>query len=618
MGLKRDLKLIDVFSIASGAMISSGLFILPGIAFVKAGPGMIISYFLAGILALTGALSQSELVSAMPKAGGEYFYTVRSMGPAIGTINGMISWFSITLKSSFSLIGMAAFVNILFHFNIEIIAVVLTILFLILNIIGVKEAGRFQVVLVIGLIGLLVFFVLNGINQVNADNLIPFAAKGWGAVFSTAGFVFVSYGGLLKIGSVAEETQNPGRNIPLGMFLALLVVGVLYTMVVFVTTGVLGVNLVPDGIPTLMPISDAAEVFLGKPGKIALSIAAVLAFVSTANAGIMAASRYPMALSRDNLLPLFFGKISKKFGTPFLSILLTGVIMALSFFLQLEFLVKAASTVILFNFILSCLSVMILRFSKIQNYRPSFKSPLFPWIQIVGIGGFVFLIIEMGKEALLMSLLMALAGLLVYLFYGRNRSKKEYALLHLIERITNKAFVSRKLETELKEIIRERDNIIQDRFDEIIENSLVLDIENPMTEEELFQFLAEKMSSRFHISPEEFYRLLIEREKQSSTALTPYLAIPHIVISGIKLFDIMMVRLKKGVGFSAECPDIRAVFVLAGSQDERNFHLRAISAIAQIVQNKEFEKRWEKAKNIEELRDIVLLGKRHRHSGLEK
>ena len=139
-----------------------------------------------------------------------------------------------------------------------------------------------------------------------------------------------------------------------------------------------------------------------------------------------------------------------------------------------------------------------------------------------------------------------------------------------------------------------------------------------MTEEELFQFLAEKMSSRFHISPEEFYRLLIEREKQSSTALTPYLAIPHIVISGIKLFDIMMVRLKKGVGFSAECPDIRAVFVLAGSQDERNFHLRAISAIAQIVQNKEFEKRWEKAKNIEELRDIVLLGKRHRHSGLEK
>ncbi|MFA7122950.1 MAG: amino acid permease, partial [Candidatus Delongbacteria bacterium] len=110
--LKKNLGLLEVFSISSGAMISSGLFVLPGIAYLTAGPCMIVSYFIAGVLALFGILSQAELVSAMPKAGGDYFYITRSMGPAVGTINGLIVWFSISLKSAFALIGMATLVNL--------------------------------------------------------------------------------------------------------------------------------------------------------------------------------------------------------------------------------------------------------------------------------------------------------------------------------------------------------------------------------------------------------------------------------------------------------------------------------------------------------------------------
>jgi len=89
--LAKKLSLIDIFCVASGAMISSGIFILPGLAHAKAGPAVIVSYFLAGLLALTGVLSQAELVSAMPKAGGTYFYVTQSMGPAVGTIDGFLT-----------------------------------------------------------------------------------------------------------------------------------------------------------------------------------------------------------------------------------------------------------------------------------------------------------------------------------------------------------------------------------------------------------------------------------------------------------------------------------------------------------------------------------------------
>jgi mannitol/fructose-specific phosphotransferase system IIA component (Ntr-type)/cbb3-type cytochrome oxidase subunit 3 len=326
----------------------------------------------------------------------------------------------------------------------------------------------------------------------------------------------------------------------------------------------------------------------------------------------MAASRYPMALSRDNLLPQWIGKVSQRFGTPIRSILSTGILMILVVFLQLEILVKAASTVILFTFLFSSIAVVILRESKVENYQPSFKTPFYPWVQIIGVLGYIFLIVEMGMEALLMSLGLVFIGFLVYLFYGKIRSKKEYALLHLMRRITNKEFVSRKLETELKEIIRERDKIVKDRFDEVVEEGLVYDIEKSISRDELFSFIAKKMAPRLDMKQEKFFKLLKNREEESSTALTSFLAIPHIVVEGVNEFDIMLLRTRKGVYFSQEYPDIKAIFVLAGSRDQRNFHLRAISSIAQIIQAPDFRKKWLGSRGEEGLRDIVLLGKRKR------
>ncbi len=609
MKLKKELKLLEVFCIASGAMISSGLFILPGIAHARAGPAVIVSYFLAGLLAMMGVLSQAELVSAMPKAGGIYFYTARSMGPAVGTVNGLMTWFSLSLKSAFALVGMAAFTRLLINMNIHIIAILLCLFFVIINLIGIKEAGRVQVALVFGLLGILILYVVLGLPRINVQYFEHFASKGVAAVFSTAGFVFISYGGLVKVASIAEEVENPGRVIPLGMILSLLIVGILYVLVIFVTSGVLGASELDH---SLTPISDGASVFMGGWGKILLSIAAILAFVSTANAGIMASSRYPLALSRDGLMPDFLRKVNKRFQTPHISILFTGGFMIIALFFTLDILIEAASTVLILTYLFSCISVIIMRESGLINYQPRFRSPLYPWIQIIGIFGCGLLLFEMGKEVLLISIILISVALFVYWFYGRIRASKEYALLYLIERITAKELTTHLLEDELKEIIRERDEILKDRFDEVIEKCMILDIDHPIKMEEFFKLVATKMANNLGVTSSNLFNLLIEREKETTTAITPYVAIPHIIIEGENKFDILIARCREGIWFSGDAPSVKSVFVLIGTRDERNFHLRSLAAIAQIVQDTHFEDRWTVAKNKEVLRDIVLLGKRRR------
>jgi amino acid transporter/mannitol/fructose-specific phosphotransferase system IIA component (Ntr-type) len=609
MKLRQELSLLKIFCIASGAMISSGLFILPGMAYAKAGPSVIVCYFLAGLLSLPGMLSLAEMTTAMPKAGGDCFTIIRSLGPGVGTVAGLLSWFALAMKSAFALVGMSIFTRLIIDIDIHIIALFFCLLFLGINLIGIKEAGRTQVALVAGLVVLMLVYIVAGLPKVKVDNLVPFVPHGLTGMFFTTGFVFVSYTGLLKIASVAEEVKNPSRDIPLGMMISLLVAGIFYTFMVFVTVGVL------DGgelSRSLMPISDGAEVFMGSWGKVALAVAAILAFLSTANAGIMTAARSLVPLSNDGLLPGMVGRINVRFGTPSNALLITAAFVIISLLLKLEVLVEAASVVFILTNLLACLSIIILRESRIQNYRPTFHAPLYPWIQASGIVGFCFLLLEMGKEALFVSFLLILAGVFVYWFYGRIRTNREYALLHLIERVTAKELTSYSLEEELREIIRQRDEIVKDRFDRIVERCVVLDIDRGVSVDEFFHLASEQLSGRLKEGAEDIYRRLVAREKESSTVLSDTLAIPHIIVEGEHTFDVLIARCKNGVSFSDAHKQVQAIFVIAGSKDERNFHLYSLSAIAQIVQDQNFERRWMTAQNPEVLRDIVLLGQRKR------
>lgn len=612
VSLRRELSVLDIFCIASGAMISSGLFVLPGIAHAKAGPAVFLSYLIAGLLASTGVLSQAELVSAMPKAAADYFYVSRALGSGLGCIAGIMIWLSLITKSSFALVGIGAFSSQLIDASphgIRLLTVALALFFTMLNLMGIKEASKTQIVLVLGLLAILGFYTARGMVHIKLRYLEPFAPFGLAAIFRTAGLVFVSYGGLIKIVSLAEETKNPAIVIPRGMFLSLVVVTAVYVVVVLVTVGVLDSTTLDN---SLTPISDAAGTFMGRWGAIVVGVAAMIAFVTTANAGIMAASRYPVGLARDGFLPGSFGEINQRFGTPHIAIATTAGITILTLLLELEVLVKVASTILILSYIFPSLSVIVLRESKLQNYLPKFRSPAYPLPQIAGIGGFAMLLVGMKTVAFLTTGIVIIGGFLTYFLYGSLRTRRESALLYLIARITAKELTTRTLEEELKQIIRERDQIMMDRFDHLIENSEVIDIEDEIDMETFFKIAAEKMAPRLGIDCRMLYDLLIKRETESTTVLSPHLAIPHIVIEGDHKFDVLIARSKGGVKFPGVDEKVHAVFVLIGTRDERPFHLSSLAAIAQIVQDHHFEQAWMKARDKEALRDIILLGKRRR------
>ena len=195
---------------------------------------------------------------------------------------------------------------------------------------------------------------------------------------------------------------------------------------------------------------------------------------------------------------------------------------------------------------------------------------------------------------------------------------REHALAYLVEKITAKELLSDSLETEVKEIIRGKNTAAdqskqpKDRFDRFIEESVVIDIHHRTGVKKLFGTIADALSSPLKIDPDILYNLLMEREKESSTAISQGLAIPHIIIEGTHKFNIMLARCREGILFSESAPMVYAVFVLAGTKDERNFHLQALSAIAQIVQNPNFEKQWLRARNENALRNVVLTANRKR------
>ncbi|MBN2829133.1 MAG: amino acid permease [Candidatus Cloacimonetes bacterium] len=609
MKLKKELTFKHVFSIAAGAMISSGIFILPGLAFQQVGPAIFISYFLAGIMALLGVLSVIELSTAMPKAGGDYYFVNRSMGPLAGTVSGIFGWLAISLKSAFAIFGLSEVIFLLTGSPLIVNSFILTSGFVILNIAGVKEAARLELWLVGGLLLILTAYTLLGFSHISYAHYTPLLPYGKNSLLITAGFVFVSFGGLISVASVAEEVKNPGRNIPLGLITAVVAVSIIYFILLFVTVGVLPAEKLAG---SFTPLADAAKIFSGKIGYIIISIAAVLAFVTTAIAGILSASRYPLALSRDKLLPALFGKVDKKRQTPVISLLVTGTFIFITLLLPLEILVKAASTVILSANIMANVAVIILRESKIRNYQPTFKTPLYPWLQIFTILLLGFFVVDMGLATIEISLGFFIFSIIIYLLFGRRFAKTEYAFLHIMARVVNRKIVSSALETELRDIILQRDDIEHDEFDNVVLESMAFENVMADTKDELFSFLAEQLTSKFQLEKEAIVSLLNQRESEGSTALTDFTALPHIVLEESDRFHLILVRSKTGIFFSKENPKVKAVFMIIGSLNKRRLHLKALAAIAQILHNDDFRTNWLNAQTSQQLRDFILLSDRKR------
>jgi len=617
----------EVFCIAIGAMISYGLFILPGQAFKYAGPAVVISYILATVMVLPAVLSKAELATAMPKSGGSYFFIERSMGALPGTLAGLAGWFSIALKSAFAMVGIGAFVHILLPGHnldsvwvIKGVAIGCCVIFTILNMLSVKVTGRLQVIFVVALLAAVGVFIVVGLPKIhqhpNFDNLMQ---KGVGNTLATGALVLVAFGGITKIARVAGEIRNPGRNIPGAMFLSCVVVSLLYFASLLIIVGVVDAKELAGGSHgNLTPMSLAAGKFMGRGGVILLSVAGILALATTGNSGIFAASRSPLAMSRDGLLPSVFQKVSTQHGTPYVSIIFTGAFMVGAIaLLSIGHLIKVASTMMLTLLLMVNLAVLIMRGSGIQNYRPLYLAPLYPWLQIFGIILYAVLIgimvATLGAVPLFTIAGFLVAGVVWYFIYVYAHRDRESALFYMIRNVMAKEIYRSELEEELREIAIQRDEVVHDRFDELVKKCEILDLAGIASDNELFTHASEILAKRLDVDAGELFDKLKEREAQSSTLIGPNLAVPHVILEGENLFDILPVRCSEGILFERAEEPVRVIFILVGSQDERNFHLRALMNIAQIVQETGFYERWIDAPGIENLRDILLLSERQRH-----
>jgi APA family basic amino acid/polyamine antiporter len=442
--LERDLGLYATVTISMGAMIGSGIFVLPALGLKKAGPAVILAYILAGLVVLPAALSKAEMATAMPESGGTYLYIDRAMGPLAGTVAGIGAWFSLVFKSSFALVGLGAYLLLLVPLSgglVKAVALGLATLIVVLNIVGTEQSGKAQSIIVTAVVVALAAYVLNSGFAVDSARFQGFTDKGAGGIVTAAAFVFVSYAGVTKIASVAEEIENPDRNLPLGILISMGVMMVMYTLVVAAVVGLNDPKILtttgpgPGDTPSLTPMADGAAQLFGGIGVIVISLVAILALTSMANAGVLASSRFPLAMSRDSLAPEGLALVSERFQTPQNAILATGVLLlALIAFVPVVELAKLASAFQILVFSIVNVALIVFRTSGVESYQPSFRSPGYPLVQIFGVVGGFGLLTQMGTLPILGATGIIVGGIAWYLVYGRSRTDREGALGAIIDR----------------------------------------------------------------------------------------------------------------------------------------------------------------------------------------
>ncbi|MFC4438376.1 MULTISPECIES: amino acid permease [Natrialbaceae] len=479
--LERDLGLFAVIAISMGAMIGSGIFILPGIAMAEAGPAVILAFVIAAILVVPAALSIAELGTAMPEAGGDYVFIERGLGPSFGTIAGLGTWLMLMLKGSLALYGGMFYINFIYELptwslalpglgmalpipGVRALGITFALVLIAVNLIGVKQTGGLQLIMVIIMLVILSGFVVASIVQVEGANFDGFFDEGLDGILTATALVLVSYAGVTKVAAVAEEIENPGRNLPLGLLLSLIVTAFLYALLVFVLVGVMEGGELAD---SNEPMAEATDLLFGglsvsvpvfgsgfPVGFLAVAtiiLAALLALVSTANAGILTASRYPLALSRDNLFLSRFEYIHPRFNTPFAAILTTGAIIIFIVATQdVDEIAKMAGAFQILVYILVCGALIAFRERDLEWYNPDFLTPGYPWVQLFGIVSGIFIIAQMDPQEIVGSIGMVILGYLWFKWYAEEKVEREGVAKGLARREAGRQFV-RDTEEQLEQ-----------------------------------------------------------------------------------------------------------------------------------------------------------------------
>ncbi len=455
--LKRSLTAWDLTLLGVGAIIGTGIFVLTGTAAAnQAGPAIMGSYLAAGLACAFAALCYAEFASMVPIAGSAYTYAYASLGEtvawligwdlileyAVGSMTVAIGWsgymqkllsgFGITLPAWMAAGPSAASPGAL----INLPASVIVLLIMVLLVIGVRESARFNAVMVLVKLVAIVFFITVGATYVRPENWSPFMPMGWSGMMAAAAVVFFAYIGFDAVSTTAEEAKNPRRDLPIGIIASLVVCTFLYLAVAAILTGI---------VPVVQYRADQA--FLNAPVAFALSVihqdwAAYLVSAGAA-AGItsvllvmlMSQPRIFFAMSRDGLLPPGVSKVHPKFGTPYVTTIITCIIVAIVAGLtQIQVVGEMTSIGTLFAFVVVCSAVIVLRIQRPDAHRP-FRVPAGYTFPVLGILSCLWLMLSLPVITWVRFLVWLDIGIFIYWSYGRRHSP----LVNRIELATRSA-----------------------------------------------------------------------------------------------------------------------------------------------------------------------------------
>jgi mannitol/fructose-specific phosphotransferase system IIA component (Ntr-type) len=317
-------------------------------------------------------------------------------------------------------------------------------------------------------------------------------------------------------------------------------------------------------------------------------------------------------MGKDRAVPQVFGRLGRR-ETPLAGIALsTMAVIAIVLFLDTEGIAKLASTLMLIAFALVNLSVVVMRESRVRSYDPGFRSPLYPWMQLAGIIVSLVLIPLMGWISAIFALSMITVGLVWYAVYARGRAEHAVAVMRVLERIAQE-ILSREsagpaLDRELREIMKEKGLRPDDPYAEVVLRAEVRDLPREAEWDDLMQEAVERFSKEHPRHADAIREGLLEAGRHGETPAADGIALPHILLDGIERYELIAARSRSGLHFPGVEKPVHAVFVLLGSKDDPQQHLRMLAGIARRADEPRFTNVWAEARDVEELRELILAG----------
>ena len=455
--LKKELTAWDLTFFGVGVIIGTGIFVLTGQqAHVNAGPGIVLSFVLAGIACGLAALCYAEFASTVPVAGSAYTFSYATLGELIAWIIGWDLVLELALGGAVVARGWSAYLHELFELpnwlagdaaKPDFAAMAIVLALTALAVLGTKLSGRFTGVLVVIKVAVVMFVVIAGLFFVKMANYDPFipasepGSKSTGAdetllqavfgiapshfgaygVIAAASVVFFAYIGFDIVATAAEETKNPKKDIPRGIIGSLIICTVLYMLVSIVITGMLKYS--DDRMNTGAPLAEAFSANGADWASKLISLGAVCGLTTVILVLMLGQARVLFAMSRDGLLPRRLAQVHPKFGTPYVITIVTGVFVAiLAGVVPLAELSKLVSIGTLFAFVLVSAGVIILRRTRPELKR-SFRVPAVPWIPSLAILTCVWLMVNLSVETWVRFIVWLLIGFVIYFAYGRQHSR---------------------------------------------------------------------------------------------------------------------------------------------------------------------------------------------------